>query len=562
MTGQDTNNTPKAGAYAAHRPTHWAKGFESVPADTKAALDMFDAIVDRYGVNGEGWAWLDSCALACSDPAWKSAVNPLAVTQFVMTRVAACVPPTWRIRTNDTLIGAPYPVHILTLAVGESGAGKGNASKRAAALAPFAAWTHSNGLPASGEALADELSQAMQVNTDTGKPDTDGKARHVDTVTGPHPYPVYFGFDSESSALAGDMHRDGSKVIQALTEAFDGSDIGWRTKHDNRKAYAATYGIDLELQVQPAELGGILATAPQGLAQRISFVPARPPYADTWAPKQPADHLYNLYTRADIMRTFYPGHTPDENGERDALAALHAKLNGEALRRAAHKTGGAETGFAAYYNAITLPGEFLDRAARESNRIACAGGGPKAHMFEKTATTAAVACILNTMTGTTPGREPTHNGREDENGRPLYELPASATECEFAREWCEMLQVARQGAEESAELEDIAALTKREAKNQRARSDARAANDDADSEERGKALADMAARIRKAPGHRVSIKKIVGGNGKTVSNRARRRRRTEWRDEAIAAGEFMKCPAPDGGTGTWLTLPEYAGEEA
>ena len=259
------------------------------------------------------------------------------------------------------------------------------------------------------------------------------------------------------------------------------------------------------------------------------------------------------------MRTFYPGHTPDANGERAALAALHAKLNGEALRRAAHMPGGAETGCAAYYNAITLPREFLDRAAREANRIACAGGGPNAHTFETTATTAAIACLLNTMTGATPGRTPTPNGRADENGRPLYELPVSAAECEFAREWCEMLQLARKGVEETAHAADMATRTDREADRQRAISDARRANDDADSEEREKALADMAARIRKAPGHRVSVKKIVGGNGKTSANRAKRQRYTEWRDEAMAAGEFVACTPPDGETGTWLTLPEYAG---
>lgn len=560
MTGQDTNTTPKANSYAAHRPEKRCKGFTDLPARTNAAMDMFDDIVDRYGVNGEGWAWLDACALTSFDPAWKFPANPMAVTQAVMTRVGACVPPTWRTRTNDTPAGSPYPVHSLTLVVSESGTGKGKAVERAAALAPLAAWTHKEDeLPASGEALPGELSQDVQVDADTGKPDTDGKARHVRTVTGPNPYPVYYGRSSEATAFVQDLRRENSKVAQAFTKAFDGGDIGWRTKNDNRKAWGATYGIDLELQIQPAGFGGIKETESQGLAQRFNVVCARLPYTSSWAPRQPARPLY---TRADIMRTFFPGCTPDRDGEREALAALHAKLNGEAIRRAAHEPGGAETGCVAYYNAITLPGEFLDRAAREAILIAAAGGGPKAHMFEKTATTAAIACILNTMTGTTPGRTPTPNGRKDENGRALYELPASATECEFAREWCQMLQLAREGVEEMAHAADMAARTDREADRQRAISDARRANDDADSEEREKALADMAARIRKAPGHRVSIKKIVGGNGKTQTNRARRQRRAEWRDEAIAAGVFMACTPPDGETGTWLTLPEYAGEEA
>lgn len=186
-------------------------------------------------------------------------VSPQAVLGSVLAHISAALPPEVVLPAT---IGEEASLNLFVCFVGQSGAGKGNATKVAAKLFDYSAsgFKYSEAIPGSGEGII-----GMYTGFDAEKKE------YVQ-----HTKNALLNID-EIDNLAATGNRSGSTLIPVLRSAFSGEKLGWNYVKNPAQLNPHSYRMCLQVSAQPLRSAWLLDDVDGGLPQRFVFVSCNDP---------------------------------------------------------------------------------------------------------------------------------------------------------------------------------------------------------------------------------------------------------------------------------------------
>lgn len=186
-------------------------------------------------------------------------VSPQAVLGSVLAHVSAALPPEVVLPAT---IGEEASLNLFVCFVGQSGAGKGNATKVAAKLFDYSAsgFKYSEAIPGSGEGII-----GMYTGFD---PEKKEYVQHTKNAL--------LNID-EIDNLAATGNRSGSTLIPVLRSAFSGEKLGWNYVKNPAQLNPHSYRMCLQVSAQPLRSAWLLDDVDGGLPQRFVFVSCNDP---------------------------------------------------------------------------------------------------------------------------------------------------------------------------------------------------------------------------------------------------------------------------------------------
>jgi hypothetical protein len=193
------------------------------------------------------------------DSAKARMVSPQAVLGSVLAHVSAALPPEVVLPAT---IGKEASLNLFVCFVGQSGAGKGNATKVAADLFDYTStgFKYVEEIPGSGEGIVD-IYAGWDVEKKAFAQHTKNALLNIDEIDN----------------LAATGNRSGSTLIPVLRSAFSGEKLGWHYKKNPTQLNPHSYRMCLQVSAQPLRSDWLLDDVDGGLPQRFVFVSCNDP---------------------------------------------------------------------------------------------------------------------------------------------------------------------------------------------------------------------------------------------------------------------------------------------